>query len=79
MVRILYERMITDNLKYIKGACVDADVSDLPKSGIVTGSEFVCADSGDKYMFYEDASTPAWNKIQAGYVEPVEQGNDVVV
>ena len=68
MVRILYERMITDDLKYIEGACVDADVSDLPTTGIVTGSKFTCADSGDVYMFAEGDS-PAWNKTAAGYTE----------
>lgn len=66
MVRILVERIITANLKYIEGACVDADVSSLPTTGIVTGSKFVCADSGDVYMFAEGDS-PAWNKTAAGY------------
>lgn len=67
MVRILYERMITDDLKYIEGACVKSD--NKPTTGIVTGSKLTEADTGDVYMFYEDASTPAWNKIQAGYTE----------
>ena len=67
MVRILYERMITDGLKYIEGACVHADSK--PTTGIVTGSKLTEADTGDVYMFYEHASTPAWNKIQAGYTQ----------
>lgn len=65
MIRILKERVYSDGLKLIKGACVDADVTDLPTSGIVTGSRFTCADSGDVYMFAEGDS-PAWGKIAAG-------------
>lgn len=66
MIRILNERVFEDGKLLIEGACVDADVTDLPTSGIVTGSTFTCADSGDVYMFYEDAITPAWAKIVAG-------------
>ena len=65
MIRILNERVYSDGLKLIEGACVDADVTDLPTSGIVTGSRFTCADSGDEYMFAEGDS-PAWGKIAAG-------------
>lgn len=65
MIRILNERVYSDGLKLIIGACVDADVTDLPKTGIVTGSRFTCADSGDVYMFAEGDS-PAWGKIAAG-------------
>lgn len=63
MVRILYERIFDNGLKYIKGACVDADVATLPTAGFVTGSKLVCADSGDVYMFAEGDS-PAWNKVR---------------
>lgn len=66
MIRILEQRVFEDGKLYIEGACVDADVSDLPTSGIVTGSRFTCADSGDVYMFAEDDTTPAWSKIVAG-------------
>ncbi len=65
MIRILNERVYSDGLKLIEGACVDADVTDLPTSGIITGSRFTCADSGDVYMFAEGDS-PAWGKIAAG-------------
>lgn len=65
MIRILKERVYSDGLKLIEGACVDADVTDLPTSGIVTGSTMTCADSGDVYMFAEGDS-PAWGKIAAG-------------
>ena len=64
MMRILYERVFDDGKLYIKGACVKSDTK--PTTGIVTGSEFIEADTGDRYMFYEDASTPAWAKIAAG-------------
>lgn len=66
MIRILDERIYSDGLKLITGACVDADVTDLPTTGIITGSVMTCADSGDVYMFYEDESSPAWGKIVAG-------------
>ena len=65
MIRILNERVYSDGLKLITGACVDADVTDLPTSGIITGSTMTCADSGDVYMFAEGDSS-AWAKIQAG-------------
>lgn len=65
MIRILNERVYSDDLKLITGVCVDADVTDLPTSGIVTGSTFTCADSGDVYMFAE-GDPSAWGKIAAG-------------
>ena len=65
MIRILYERVFEDGKTYIDGACVDADVTDLPTTGIITGSTMICADSGDVYMFAE-GDNPAWGKIQAG-------------
>lgn len=65
MIRILDERIYSDGLKLIAGACVDADVTDLPTTGIITGSTMTCADSGDVYMFAEGDS-PAWGKIAAG-------------
>ena len=64
MIRILEERLIEDGLKYIKGACVHADTK--PTTGIITGSELIEADTGDRYMFYEHKTTPAWAKIAAG-------------
>ena len=65
MIRILKERVYSDGMKLITGACVDADVINLPTSGIITGSKMTCADSGDVYMFAEGDS-PAWGKIAAG-------------
>ena len=47
-MRILYERLITDNKKYIEAAGLSTDTK--PTTGIVTGS-----------IFWEcDASTGAW-------------------
>lgn len=63
-VRILLDREIADGLHYIEGACKHADTK--PTAGICTGSIMTEADTGDVYMFYEDASTPAWSKIAAG-------------
>ena len=64
MVRILLDREIADGLHYIEGACKHGDTK--PTAGICTGSIMTEADTGDVYMFYEDASTPAWGKIAAG-------------
>ena len=64
MVRILFERVFEDGKMYIEGACVALDTK--PTDGIVTGSRMTEADTGDVYMFYEDDTTPAWAKIQAG-------------
>lgn len=67
MIRILTNKIFSDGLVYIEGACLSSDTK--PTAGIVTGSKFTEADTGDVYMFSEGDS-PAWNKIQAGYVAP---------
>ena len=64
MIRILNQRVFEDGKMYIEGACVALDTK--PTDDIVTGSRLTEADTGDVYMFYEDESTPAWAKIQAG-------------
>lgn len=61
MVRILNQRVFEDGKLYIEAAGVAADTK--PTTGIVTGSLFMEADTGDVYVFYEDNSTPAWTKI----------------
>ena len=61
MVRILNQRVFEDGKLYIEAAGVADDTK--PTTGIVTGSLFMEADTGDVYVFYEDASTPAWTKI----------------
>lgn len=60
MVRIIVERIYSDGLKYIEGACVHDDTK--PTDGIVTGSLMLEADTGDVYAFAEGDS-PAWGKI----------------
>lgn len=67
MIRILTNKIFGNGLVYIEGACLSSDTK--PTAGIVTGSKFTEADTGDVYMFAEGDS-PAWNKIQAGYVAP---------
>ena len=68
MVRELVRRMYNASLAYVEYAGISTDTK--PTAGIVTGSKFTEADTGDVYMFYE-ADTPAWGKIQA---RPVSEG-----
>lgn len=65
MIRILVDRLFSDNAHYIEAAGLSTDSAGLPTSGIITGSKFTEADTGDVYMFAEGDS-PAWNKIQSG-------------
>lgn len=60
MIRILKEETFQDGKKYIEAAGVHADSK--PTTGIITGSVFVEVDTGDGFLFKEDASTPAWVK-----------------
>ena len=63
MIRALVERQFNETLKYVELAGVHDDSK--PTAGIVTGSTFIEADTGDIYVFCE-GDTPAWNKLQAG-------------
>ena len=60
MVRILKDQVFQDGKHYIEAAGVHADTK--PTTGIVTGSVFVEVDTGDGFLFKEDATTPAWVK-----------------
>ena len=60
MIRILTERVFEGNKKYIEAVGVHDD--DKPTKDIVTGSVFVEVDTGDGFLFKEDATTPAWVK-----------------
>ena len=60
MVRILEERIIAGNVRYIEASGVSLDSK--PTANICTGSLFLEADTGDVYAFTEGDS-PAWNKI----------------
>ena len=63
MVRELVHRTFADGKAYCEFAGLSTDTK--PTVGIVTGSKFTEADTGDVYMFYEGDS-PDWGKIQAG-------------
>lgn len=65
MIRTLVKRSFTDALAYVEMAGLSTDNTNLPTDGIITGSKFTEADTGDVYMFAEGDS-PAWNKIQSG-------------
>ena len=62
MIRILEERILTGNIKYIEAAGLSLDSK--PTANIATGSLFLEADTGDVYAFTEGDS-PAWNQIAA--------------
>jgi len=62
MIRVLVEKLFADGLKYIEAAGLAAD--EKPAGGIVTGSLFLEADTGDIYAFAE-GDAPGWNKIAA--------------
>ena len=63
MIRVLSERVFEDGKKLVELAGLSTESK--PTAGIVTGSRYICADTGDVYMFYE-ADSPGWGKIQAG-------------
>ena len=63
MIRILVDRAFTGDLHYQEIAGLSTD--EKPTTGIVTGSMFTEADTGDVYMFAEGDS-PAWGKVKAG-------------
>ena len=62
MIRIIIEKQFTRDNKYVEAAGLSTDTK--PTLGIVNGSLFVEADTGDVYMFAE-GDTPAWNKVAA--------------
>ena len=55
MVRILTERIIEGDKKYIEAAGLSTDSK--PTAGLVTGSVFVEVNTGDGYLFNETAGT----------------------
>ena len=59
MVRILEERIIEGNKKYIEAAGLSTDTK--PTAGIVTGSVFVEVDTGDAYLYDEHGTE--WDKV----------------
>ena len=69
MVRIVSERFITPEKKYVEAFGLSDD--DKPVAGIVTGSKFTEVDTGDVYLF-DEMSTGTWTKVAAGWVDPEE-------
>ena len=68
MVRILTERIIEGNMKYIEAAGLSTDTK--PTANLVTGSKFTEVDTGDVYLL--DEKSGDWAKVAAGWVDPEE-------
>ena len=62
MIRVIYERIIEGNTKYVEAAGLSTDSK--PTAGLATGSLFLEVNTGDIYAFEEGVS-PTWNKIAA--------------
>ena len=70
MVRILETKPYTDSLALVKYAGLSTDT--MPTTGLVTGSTFLCVDTGDVYAFNEEAESGSeWALITSG-----DGGND---
>ena len=67
MIRIVEERLFTDNKKYVEAFGLSTE--DKPVAGIITGSKFTEVDTGDVYLF-DETSTGTWTKVAAGWVDP---------
>lgn len=59
MVRIINERVIAGNVKYVELSCLKDDTK--PTANICTGSLALEADTGDIYAFDEVGGE--WNKV----------------
>lgn len=71
MVRIIKLEQHTETSAYVKGACIAADTKPEKAFGfdLVTGSEMLEVDTGDRYAYNEEGVTGSrWNKIVAGPV-----------
>ena len=62
MIRVIYERIIDGNKRYIEAAGLSTDSK--PTANIVTGSLFLEVNTGDVYAF-EEGDSPVWDKITA--------------
>lgn len=60
MIRELVHRAYNETLDYVELAGLSTE--EKPTGGIVTGSTFMEADTGDVYV-YAEGDTPSWNKI----------------
>ena len=63
MIRTLESRIVVDGVNYVKLAGLSTESK--PTTGICTGSEFIEADTGSKYIFAEGDS-PAWALAEKG-------------
>jgi hypothetical protein len=68
MVRLIVEKTFQENKLYIKGFCTSQDTK--PTSGIVTGSKMTEVDTGDVYLFDEEAGG-SWACVHKG---PTQEG-----
>ena len=66
MVRILTERIVEGNKRYIEAAALSTDSK--PTGDFVNGTLYVCVDNGAEYMYNETAKE--WNQTKAGYTAP---------
>ena len=55
MVRPPLARLYTDGKQYVEFAGNSSD--EKPTEGIITGSKFICVDTGIEYLFDEDSNT----------------------
>ena len=58
-MRILVKKSYVEGIYYEEIAGTSAEASTLPESGLVTGSRFLCVDTGDLYLFDDNAGK--WN------------------
>lgn len=61
MVRVLNERVIAGNVKYVELSCLSTDTK--PTANICTGSLALEVDTGDVYAF--DEVSGEWKQIAA--------------
>ena len=62
MIRNIIEKPFAEGLKYLNAAGLSTDTK--PTEGLITGSRFTEADTGDLYAFDEVGG--AWNRLAAG-------------
>ena len=66
MNRTIVNKPFTDSKIYAEMFGLSTD--DKPTTGMITGSKFTEADTGDVYLFDEVGGT--WAKVAAGWVDP---------
>lgn len=66
MIRAVVSKPFAGNLVYAEFFGLSGDTK--PTAGIITGSKFTEADTGDVYLF--DEVSGDWAKVAAGWVDP---------